>query len=86
MIGESRDNPLNMRIVGTNEPGVGKLVIIAALTLAPVAVAILMQNPALRQAIEMKAWNMARIACRKNARMWANLESIAATRYDVARL
>lgn len=85
MIGETPEHPVNVRLAAT-DAGMSKLVIVGLLTLAPVAIAILMQNPALRQALEMKAWNGARIICRKNARMWANLESIAATRYDVARL
>lgn len=85
MIGETPEHPVNVRI-GGNDPGLGKLAAVALLTLAPVAVAILMQNPALRQALEMKAWHGIRQFCRGNSKAWARLESIAATRYDIARL
>jgi hypothetical protein len=85
MIGETPETPVNVRLAPA-DIRMGKLVMVGLFTLAPVAIAILMQNPALRQAIEMKAWNTARGFCRRNARLWANLESIAATRYDVARL
>jgi hypothetical protein len=74
-----------MQVVAS-DPGYGRMVAIGILTLAPVAVAILMQNPALRQAIQMRAWHFTRAFCRKNAEAWRKLESIAATRYDIARL
>jgi hypothetical protein len=84
MIGE-KGNPAHVK-VETGEMPVAKMVVVAIISLAPVAVAILMQNPALRQALQLRAWNGARTICRKNQAMWAKFESIAATHYDIARL
>jgi len=81
----SAENPIHMRIVGDG-PDVKKLAIVAAFTLAPVAIAILMQNPALRQRIEMRFWRGLEIVSGKAAHGWADISKYAATRYDIARL
>jgi hypothetical protein len=81
----TKGNPIHMKIVGS-DISVGKLTVVALFTVAPVAAAIIMQNPALRQSLEMKFWNGLRAASRNTAKLSAKLESIAATRYDIARL
>ena len=85
MNGETANNPIHMKIVGT-EPNVSKLVLVAALSLAPVAVAILMQNPSLRQAIQMRAWFTLRKVSHTGAQWWRKMEVVADHHYDLARL
>lgn len=70
----------------TDGPGIGSMLILAALTVAPVAVAILMQHSALRQAIQMKGWHYVKLSAGRFERAAARIESIATTRYDIARL
>lgn len=67
-------------------PSIASMLILAALTVAPVAVAILMQHSALRQAIQLKGWHYVRITAGKFERAASKLESVAHTRYDIARL
>lgn len=81
----THDNPIHMTIV-PGKPPIGKLVIVGLFTLAPVAVAILMQNPALRQSIQMRAWYAARKVSHTGAEWWRKMEVVADHHYDLARL
>lgn len=58
----------------------------AAASLAVVGIAILMQQPALRQAIKMRASYYAMKFCARNVAYWKRMETIASTSYDIARL
>jgi hypothetical protein len=84
MLGD-KNTPVHTKIMGS-DASMGKLALVAVFTLAPVAIAILMQNPALRQSIQMKGWAAFRKFAHESARKWERLESIAATHYDIARL
>ena len=77
--------PIRVKLVG-QDVNPAKLLAIGLLSLAPVVVAILMQNPALRQAIQMRAWHMAREACHKGQGWLNKMEAITNHRYDLARL
>jgi len=85
MAGETADNPIFMRMIGT-DTGPAKLVFVGLLTLAPVAVAILMQNPALRQHITMKLWHSGELASAKTARSFEVIARKCHMKYDLARL
>lgn len=56
------------------------------ITVIPVAIAIIMQKPALRQAIAMRTYSLGNKICRTQADMWNNLASICSTHYDIARM
>ena len=85
MAGETDANPIHMKIVGT-DTGPGKVLAMGLLTLIPVAIAILMQNPALRQSLQMKAWYATRKVCHTGAEWWRKMEVVADHHYDIARL
>lgn len=78
-------NPISIKLVGQETKPV-TLFMVGLLSIAPVIVAILMQNPGLRQAIKMRSYYYARIICGKNAQYWRKLETIADHRYDLSRL
>lgn len=55
-------------------------------TLIPVAIALLMQKPALRQALAMKSAHYARRFCQAQADFWQSMATGAAQAYNRARL
>lgn len=79
------DQPFRVKLVG-QDVNPGKLLAIGLLSLAPVVVAILMQNPALRQALQLRAWHIARQAAKKGEAWCDKMGAIANHRYDLARL
>lgn len=79
------ENPIRMQITG-NDTSLGKMVLMGALTIAPIAVAIIMQHPALRQAIQMRTWHYIQLSAGRFERAAKKAETIAAHRYDLARL
>jgi hypothetical protein len=83
MIGEA-GNPVHTKIVG--DGGIGKVIAVTVISLAPVAIAILAQNPALRQSLELRAWSYMRLLAARNVRAWQKLEAMAQARYELARL
>lgn len=84
MIGES-DNPVNVKVIPSGEAP-AKILAIALLSLAPVAVAILMQNPALRQSLAMKAWKISESATMRISKTFADISAKCQFRYDLARM
>jgi hypothetical protein len=80
--------PLDVRIVprdlGKGE--VGKLLLISAISLAPVVLAILMQKSALRQSIVMHASHYGGEICSAQAEFWASKAAQCKTVYNVARM
>ena len=84
MAGETADSPLHMKMVGETSPG--KVLAITIMSLAPVAIAIIMQNSALRQALAMKSWHYVRLTAGKFERAASEIKSYAGHRYDIARL
>jgi len=76
---------VNVKILPGNE-GIGKLIAITLLSLAPVAIAVLMQNSALRQRIAMKLWQTGEISSGKIARQFGDVSAMCHHKYDLARL
>jgi len=85
MPGETPQNPVYMKIMGTDATP-AKLVFVGLLTLAPVAVAILMQNPALRQQLVMRLWHSGEVVSGKTARAFEITARKCHMKYDLARL
>jgi len=85
MAGETPQNPVYMRIMGTDATP-GKLIFVGLLTLAPVAVAILMQNPALRQQITMRLWHSGEVTASQTSRAFEIMARKCHMKYDLARL
>lgn len=56
------------------------------MTAIPVAVVILMQRPALRQALVMRGWRGVRTVAQAQADFWQTLASTASTNYWKATL
>lgn len=80
----TEENPVHMKIMADEHPG--RFLMVLALSLVPVAAAIWMQSPALRQKVQMTFWHDVHKLAAGNAARWTRLESIARTRYDIARL
>lgn len=78
-------NPLVMKIQPPNA-NPARLALMMAFTIAPVALAILMQHPALRQQLQMRFWWTVKRVAGQSSKTWGNVESIAQTHYDIARL
>lgn len=81
----TKESPLFMKLMPESVP-VRQALIMGLLALAPVAVAILMQNPALRQSLKMKGWDAIRKMSKANAGYWRKMEMVADHHYDLARL
>jgi len=73
--------------IKNSEPISGKRIIaMLTVSLLPVAIAVLMQNPALRQRIVMRTASAARKACQSQADMWQSAATSMAQTYNKARL
>jgi len=83
--GENASNPIYMKLTGP-DGGMAKMVFVGLLTLAPVAVAILMQNPALRQQLVMRLWHSGEVATGKTGRAFEIMARKCHMKYDLARL
>jgi hypothetical protein len=79
-------NPLVMKVIPPEPPGLGALIRMTILTVAPIAVAIIMQKPALRQAIVMRATHEAKYFCQRMADFWQDMALKAGTAYNKAKL
>lgn len=80
----TRDNPINMRLTG--ESNMGKALALTILGVVPIAVAILAQNPALRQALQMRFWAAGSNITAKMGKGIEKANKICHMRYDLARL
>jgi hypothetical protein len=58
------------------------MLIVIAVSLAPVAIAVLMQKPALRQAIQMKIFHTSKIACQHVADFFQIMATKSAQEYQ----
>jgi len=56
------------------------------ITLIPVAIALLMQKPALRQAVVMRTAHASKVFCQGQADFWQGLATRSAQVYNKARL
>lgn len=78
-------NPLVMKMVPSDPPGFAAFLRITVLTVAPVAIAIIMQKPALRQAIVMRATHEAKTLCQGMADFWQDMALKMGTAYNRAK-
>ena len=85
MNGQTDKTPLHVKIVGT-DAGPGKVLFIGLLSLVPVAVAILMQNPALRQQLAMRFWHDAEAAAAKTGKAFDGMARKAHLKYELVRM
>lgn len=79
------ENPIYMKWIQSGDT-TSKLIVVGLLSLAPVAAAILMQQPALRQAIKMRVWNLAAKTSVKQSNWWLELARKAERQYSLAKL
>lgn len=79
-----KGSPIHMKLVSEASPG--KLAAMILLTLAPVAIAVLMQNPALRQALQMKLWKRMEIINTNAASYFDTAAKQAKFKYELAKM
>jgi len=65
---------------------VGRLVFVGLMSLAPVVIAILMQKPALRQAIVMRTTHYSGEFCSRQGEFWNGMAAKSKQAYNAARL
>lgn len=75
-------NPIVMKMIAERPP----LIQMFVLTVAPVAIAILMQKPALRQVIAMRLAHDAKEFCQGMADFWQDMALKCGTAYHKARM
>ncbi len=83
-IGDKPDNPVWMAWVPV-KPNTKQAIMLMIFSIAPVAMAILMQKPALRQAIQMRMFHGSRITCQNVADFFQILATKSAQEYQKAR-
>jgi len=64
----------------------GRLIFVGIMSLAPVVIAIVMQKPALRQAIVMRTAHYSGEFCSAQGEFWNDLAAKSKTVYNTARL
>lgn len=82
--GESRKSPVYMKVISDVSPG--KAILVMVVTIAPVVAAILMQNPALRQAILMRTWKKMELINATAASYFDKAAKQCQFKYDLARM
>lgn len=80
----TKENPLIMQMIREVKPS--ELIFMTLVTLAPVAIALLMQKPGLRQAIEMRLFHTGVKISKKGELFWYKMGLRAQTYYDIAKL
>jgi hypothetical protein len=83
--GEKPESPIWMALVPV-DPKIKNMVVFTLASIAPVAIAILMQKPQLRQAIAMRTMHTSKVICQDMADMFQTLANHSATAYQKAQL
>lgn len=80
--------PIEVKILPTELDGntVGRLIFVGVLSLAPVVAAILMQKPALRQAIVMNLSHHGKEFCSRQGEFWNGMSARCAQVYNTSRM
>jgi hypothetical protein len=80
--------PIEVKIIPTELDGetIGRMVFVTLLSLAPVAIAILMQKPALRQGIVMNLSHHGKEFCGRQGEFWNGMSAKCAQVYNTARM
>lgn len=84
-IGRNSDNPIWMALI-PQKPKPRDMAVMMVLSIAPIAIAILMQKPALRQAIIMRTMHTTKEVCQEMADFWQIMATKAAQGYQKAQL
>lgn len=72
--------------LSTSKPSMKDFVLMTLVTIVPVAIAILMQKPALRQSLVMRATHLGKEFCHLQADMWNKAGDSCAVAYNKAKL
>lgn len=80
------ENPIVMKLLPGDPPGMTALVRMTLFTVAPIAIAIIMQKPALRQAIVMRSTHEAKKFCQGMADFWQDMALKMGTAYNRAKM
>lgn len=83
--GEKPEMPIWMALVPV-DPKMRQLFIFTVASIAPVAIAILMQKPQLRQAIAMRTLHFTKEVCQDTADVFQTLANHSATAYQKVQL
>lgn len=84
-IGAKPDNPVWMAII-PRRPSIKEFLFVTAITVVPVAIGVLMQKPALRQAIYMNACHTTKEVSQHIADFFQIIATGAAQEYQKAKL
>lgn len=85
ILGEKPESPIWMALVPV-APKFRNAVIFTLLSVAPVALAILMQKPALRQTIKMRAFHITKVSCQEMADFFQVMATKSAQEYQKVQL
>lgn len=83
--GEKPETPIWMALVPV-DPKMRQFFMVTVISIAPVAIAILMQKPQLRQAIAMRTLHTSKEMCQDMADMFQTLANHSATAYQKVQL
>lgn len=83
-LGTDASHPIHMKLI--SDVKLSRLILVGALTIAPVAVAILMQNPALRQQLQMRFWRSLGLGMAHTGSVFADAAEKCRMKYDLARM
>jgi hypothetical protein len=84
-IGSEPGKPVWMAFV-PNKPKMKDAIILTILSIMPIALAVLMQKPALRQAIQMRTYHTSKIICQDMADFWQVMATKSAQGYQKVQL
>jgi hypothetical protein len=85
MIGSKSEHPIWMAVV-PQKPKAKDMLIVTLFSIAPIAIAVLMQKPTLRQAIVMRSCHLSKNVCQEMADFWQILATKSAQAYQKAQM
>lgn len=85
MDSNSPRNPVYMKLI-TDDLSIKRLAAAILLTAIPVGIAILMQNSAMRQRIQMNFWMTTERATKKLSAQFATVQAHSHNMYEIAKL
>jgi broad-specificity NMP kinase len=80
-----KDNPMWMAII-PQPPKPRDMILITLVSLAPIVIALLMQKPSLRQAIQMRAFHTTKVASQNVADFFQVIATKSAQEYQKVQL
>jgi hypothetical protein len=85
ILGSEPDSPIWMALKA-QRPKAKDMLIVTAVSIAPVIIAVLIQKPALRQAIVMRTLHTTKEFCQEMADFWQKLANKSAQGYQKVQL